>query len=242
MYSFIDKELNILLISQRKKLLQDFYVNVDMLQDLLRDFENDESLEFFESSLRKVTVKLNNSSLLFNTLYYESQDERKYSKELQKDLKEICFKFSNSLMKMKAAFGNEELKRVYQFYLDILRNPLTEEPKKLSFRVKINKSSEEKNLTSDVEEKIQNFLSINAKSYSDFDKCLNIILIKLELQISSFLIPDKSSYDYVPRVFPLKDYAKRTMIISSKDENISQSETNFDYQEILDEIQNSINE
>lgn len=160
-----------------------------------------------ENSLRKLALKLNNTSLLFNALYYEAQDERKYHKDLQDDLKDTCFLFQNGLFQMKNAFESEDLKGPFEFYMEILKNPQTEDPKKLNTKIKVkNPQTIEKNVADYVEKKINNFLSMYAKADIDFEDSLKKILTEsletkneLKNTIASTLNQMEKQNTYVPK-------------------------------------------
>ena len=185
MYKYIDNELDTLLKSQKRKLLQDFYLNLEIFGELIKNYNDDGASEKFDKILRRMILKLNNTSFLFTALYSESQDENKYSKELQKDIKDTCLAFYKSLSQIKSAFEDEEeLERLYQFYMELLQNPLKMEATKIFSRVKVNVSFEEQSLREDVEEKVRSLLSICDKS--DFNLDIYLTKIVKEFKIGIF--------------------------------------------------------
>ena len=208
MLLLVDKQLQLLLQEQRHKLMQDFFGNVAVLGEVLGYHTRNDSPEIFENSVRKLTLKLNNTSLLFNSLFYEAEDEGKYCKSLQEDLKETCSLFQNGLQQLKSAFENEDLRTQFEFYLEILKNPLAENPKKLNLKPRINtKTIMDKNVADYVEKKINNFLSMFSKADMNLEASLKKILAEDKLEtktelkniISNTLGEMKQKSAYIPK-------------------------------------------
>ena len=188
MLLLVDKQLQALLQEQRHKLMQDFFGNVAVLGEVLGYHTRNDSLEIFENSLRKLTLKLNNTSLLFNALFYEAEDEGKYCKQLQEDLKETCSLFQNGLQQLKSAFENDDLRTQFDFYLEILQNPLAENPKRLILKPRPKKNPiMDKNVADFVEKKINNLLSNYAKADMNLVASLKNILAEGKLVMNSEL-------------------------------------------------------
>ena len=154
-----------LIKAQRYKILDDFFGNVEILTEVLGYCNRKDSQEYFESALRKLTFKLNNTSILFNALKYEAEDEKKYCKDLQEDLLDTCSLCYKGLLQMKESFKQKELQKPFEFYLEMLKNPLVKDAKRLS----LEKSTKPKNKNmADVEKSINDFLSKFAKADMDF--------------------------------------------------------------------------
>ena len=188
MLLLVDKQLQLLLQEQRHKLMQDFFGNVAVLGEVLGYHTRNDSQEIFENSIRKLTLKLNNTSLLFNSLFYEAEDEGKFCKKLQEDLKETCTLFQNGLFQLKSAFENEDLRTPFEFYLEILNNPLAENPKKLNLKPRLKKTPiMDKNVADYVEKKINDFLSNYAKADINLEASLKKILSEDKLETKSEL-------------------------------------------------------
>ena len=232
MYKYIYNELDTLLKSQKRKLLQDFYLNLEIFGELIKNYNDDGASEKFDKILRRMILKLNNTSFLFTALYSESQDENKYSKELQKDIKDTCLAFYKSLSQIKSAFEDEEeLERLYQFYMELLQNPLKMEATKIFSRVKVNVSFEEQSLRDDVEEKVRSLLSICDKSDFNLDIYLTKIVKEFKIGISSSVNQIKmDSFEEIKH--PTKKRRKNSEITDiSINDSISE-----DYQHIIDAI------
>jgi len=203
-----NKELEFLLKAQRHKLMQDFSGNVEVLGEVLGYYKRNNSPVIFENALRKLTLKLNNTSLLYNTLYFEAQDDKKNTKDLHEDLKETCLLFYNALLQIKTSFENKELKKPFQFYLELLKNPLKEDPKKLSVGVKSKKPmsiEKDQSFINVLEQKLNNFLSTYTKADLDFQQSLKKIAdeglqTKYEIQntISSTINQMNQNHAYMP--------------------------------------------
>lgn len=232
MYKYIDRELVLLLKSQRKKLLHDFYVNMEMFGELIKNYNDDNSSQKFDHSLGKMILKLNNSSFLFTALYIETMDEQKYTKDLQKDIISTCLAFHDSMEEIQSAFEDEEeLERLYEFYMELLKNPLKMEPAKIFSRVKVNISFEEQSLREDAEEKVRSLTSICEKSDFNFDIYLKKII--KEFQTSIFVSvnakKDKESFE------DLKPKRRKNSEITNISINDSISD---EYQKIIEAIKN----
>ena len=186
---------------QRYKLLDDFFGNVEILTEVLGYYNRKNSQEYLENSLRKLTFKLNNTSILFNALKYEAEDEKKFCKELQEDLLDTCNLCYKGLFQMKSSFNQKELQKPFEFYLEMLKNPLVKDSKRLSTE----KSKKPKNMA-DVEKSINDFLSKFAKADMEFQNDLKSKMLEeletpnnLQRTIGSSMEQMTQKSKYIPR-------------------------------------------
>ena len=203
---------------------------MEMFGELLKSYHDDNFSQKFDHSLGKMILKLNNSSFLFTALYIETIDEDKYTKDLQEDITNTCLAFYNSMGQIKSAFEEEEeLERLYEFYMELLQNPLKMEPAKIFSKVKVNISFEEQSLREDAEEKVRSLMSICDKSDFDFDIYLKKVVKEFKIGVFASIKKNEVSFE------DLNKKRRKNSEITNISINDSISD---DYQKIIDAIHN----
>ena len=218
---------------QRYKLLDDFFGNVEILTEVLGYYNRKNSQEYLENALRKLTFKLNNTSILFNALKYEAEDEKKFCKELQEDLLDTCNLCYKGLFQMKSSFNQKELQKPFEFYLEMLKNPLVKDSKRLSTE----KSKKPKNMA-DVEKSINDFLSKFAKADMEFQNDLKSKILE-ELETPSNL--QRTIGSSMEQMTQKSKYIPRNDLLGSADRMIKMynAEKDQDVEKILLEFRHS---